>query len=100
MATLTKGMKNSLKYVVKQCVFPSVKVIAGPWELDYGERIEKMVWEHWCGHQAANNQSLNKEDKEKRKAFWSEETKSIVRREINNKRNNVSGVLRQKFLGE
>ena len=91
-------MRESIKRVVRQKVFPSLKVISGEYDLRRGQFAEQTVWREWVKAQPKDKRPQMTEAV--RASFWTEEIKDIVRRDLNSKRNNVSGVVRNKFLGE
>ena len=95
---LSRTVRESIKRVVKQRVFPGIKVISGEFDLQKGQFAERTVWREWVLAQPKEKRGEMTEAV--RATFWTEEVKDIVRRELNNKRNNVSGVVRNKFLGE
>ena len=95
---VSRSVRESIKRVVRQKVFPSLKVISGEYDLRRGQFAEQTVWREWVKAQPKDKRPQMTEAV--RASFWTEEIKDIVRRDLNSKRNNVSGVVRNKFLGK
>ena len=81
----------AIRRVVRQSIFPKCKVITGAKQLLVGGGIASVLYKDL---KIEETTGITKEE------WWTEEMQDLVRREINAKRNNVSGLMRTKYFGK